>query len=435
MPGAVAAILARYYPWRPTESAAGFGDSMTSEADSKPRRRPPTIDLTATEIRTESSGASQSAATAHAGDGSDEKAEPERHRDGNFAGTLRAHALGAAMGAVLVAGLAFGLWAFGFVPARNAPPTPSDSGTRAISSQLAKIEAELQTHPAETALAARVANVEAQTKALGDSLAAINRRLDEIAAAVQGARQRADAADQAAQDAAQKANAAANSVQGIAQKTAQNSVQPKDLDALAARVAALENSITALSDTAASTAHRAANANDRAARAAVAAEALRATVERGTPYQSELATVKSFGADQNDVTALEPFAANGVPTAAALARTFSQLIPSLAEASSPKTSDGTLLGRLEDHAKTLVRITPIGAPAGDDPTAIIARLNVDAAHADIVAALADIDRLPPAAKSLAQSWVQKAKASAAAIAASRRIAAATLTGLSSTHTQ
>jgi hypothetical protein len=404
---------------------------MTSEPDNKPRRRPPTIDLTATEIRTESQ-ASQSAGTARAGDRSSDQAEPKQRRDANFAGTLRPHAVGAGLGAVLVAGLAFGLWAWGLVPARQEPAASSDSATPAISSQLSKIEAELQTRPADSALTARVADVEAQIKALSDSLAAINRRLDEIAAAAQSAGQRADAANQAAASATQKANAASDAAHGIAQNAAQNSVQRKDLDALAARIAALEKSIKALSD---ATAHRAANADDRAARAAVAAEALRATVERGAPYRTELAAVKSFGADQNDVSALEPFAANGVPTAAELARALSRLTPSLAKASGPKISDSGFLGSLEDHAKTLVRITPIGAPAGDDPSAVIARLDADAAHADIAAALADIDRLPPAAKSLTDSWVRQAKARAQAIAAGRRMAAAAFAGLSSTNTQ
>ena len=40
-----------------------------------------------------------------------------------------------------------------------------------------------------------------------------------------------------------------------------------------------------------------------------------------------------------------------------------------------------------------MRITPVDAPPGDDPSSVVARINVDAAHADIAAALADIAKL------------------------------------------
>ena len=69
------------------------------------------------------------------------------------------------------------------------------------------------------------------------------------------------------------------------------------------------------------------------------------------------------------------------------------------------------------------------SPAGNEPSAVIARIEVDAEHADIAAALTDIAALPETAKPLAADWVGKAKAREAAIAASRKIAAAALAGL------
>ena len=92
--------------------------------------------------------------------------------------------------------------------------------------------------------------------------------------------------------------------------------------------------------------------------------------------------------------------------------------------------DVTFLGRLEANAQHLVRITPVDAPAGNDPASIIARINADAAHADIAAALTDLAALPDTAKPLAADWVKKAQARDAAIAASRDIAAAALAALS-----
>jgi hypothetical protein len=168
---------------------------------------------------------------------------------------------------------------------------------------------------------------------------------------------------------------------------------------------------------------------------------LRAAVERGAPYQAELAAAKSFGADANATAALEPFATEGIPSATMLGRELAGLLPALQRASEPEASNGSLLGRLEAHAQRLVRITPIdaaaapAAPAGDDPSSLIARINSDAVHGDIAAALADVARLPDAAHTLAASWVKKAEAREAAIAASRRIAADALAALSKPASQ
>jgi len=77
-----------------------------------------------------------------------------------------------------------------------------------------------------------------------------------------------------------------------------------------------------------------------------------------------------------------------------------------------------------------VRITPVDAPTGTDPSAVVARIAFDAARADIAAALVDVAALPDAAKPLTTEWAKKAQARDAAIAASRRIAADALAALS-----
>ena len=365
---------------------------MTGESDSTPstpRRRPPTIDLTATEIETERP-ASEAGRTESAAYASAEQAAPRQHAGWEFGGSLRRHAIGAAIGAVVMAIILLGIWLAGVVPSQN-------NATKGISAQLDKIQAELQTPPPPSQVAeSRLTALEAQTKVLADSLAALTRRVDDVAVVGQG------------------------------------SVQRSDIDALANRIAALESNVKALSE---NLARRPLSADDRAARAAVAAEALRAVVERGAPYEAELAEVKSFGADQNAIAPLEPFAAGGLPSVAELAHELSLLTPSLLKASSVGSSGGSLVQRLERSAKGLVRITPVDAPPSDEPAAVVARLDADAERADVAAALADIARLPPSAKTLAESWLQKANARDAAIAASRRIAADALAGLNNADTQ
>jgi hypothetical protein len=217
----------------------------------------------------------------------------------------------------------------------------------------------------------------------------------------------------------------------VAKSTTQAGVQRNDIDALTNRIAMLESAVKSLS---ADVAQRTSSSNtdDRVMRATVAAEALRAAVERGAPYQAELAAVQSLGADQNATAPLAPFAADGVPSADGLGRELAALIPAFQRASESEPNNGSILGRLEAHAQKLVRITPLDAstaPAGDGPASVIARINGDAARGDVAAALADIARLPDAARSLADGWVKKAAAREAAIAASRRIAADALAAL------
>ena len=332
---------------------------------------------------------------------------------------------GAVAGAIVVAALVVGIWIAGLVPVREAAapsasaPSAIASNTPAvapatdqISARLERIQEALKTPRADEAMVSRIAAAEGQTKALGDQLSTLTRRVDDVAAASQTALAQAKAA-----------TAAAEGAKSAAQAVAQRS----DLDALNDRIAALENAIKSLG---AELTQRTSSADDRAARMAVAAEALRATVERGAPYQAELAAVKSFGVEESALAPLAPFAAEGVPNAAALAREFTALTPSLLQVSGTASRDGSLLARLEAHAQNLVRITPVDAPAGDDASAVVARMNSEAARGDFAAVLADAARLPDRARSAAESWVKKVEAREAAIAASRRVAADALAALS-----
>ncbi len=399
-----------------------------SDPNSPPRRRPPTIDLTAQEVETEQAQPSSGG----------ERGTAQKSARWNFADLTASHAIAAVAGAVIVAAVVAILWGAGIIPPGNGlPPPQSVRAAPEVSAQLNKIESELQRRaPApDPALMSRLAALEAQTKTLGDSLAALNRRLDEIAVAAKSAGERADAATAAAKTAGERADAASAAAKQTAQSAqtaAQSSVQRSDLDALANRVAALDRQITVLGN---ATAQQPTSTDDHAARAALAAQALRAAVERGAAYQAELAAVKSLGSPQADVAPLEPFAASGVPSAAGLGHELAQLTPSLQRASGTPAAKTTFLTRLEDNAKNLVHVTPVDAPPGDDLSSIIARLNIAAAHADIAAALTDIARLPQPLQTLAAPWVQKANARNAAIAAAHNIAADALAGLGKSDSQ
>ena len=411
-----------------------------SEPDSTPRRRPPTIDLTATEVDAERPAAAQEpsqepakepAAAKAPSDGGQQTGEPAPGRPRSSIKSAVAGIVGGATGAIAVIAIGAGLWFGGYVPPGLVPASPSPQPTNNaaiddISARLNKIEGAVATQQQQKpvpppqpdpALVSRLAAAEAATKSLSDSLAALTHRIDDAAAAAQNALAQAKSASTAA-DAAKSA--------------AQTGVARSDLDALAARIAPLESTVKTLAD---DIKHETATADDRAARLTVAAEALRATVERGAPYQAELAAAKSLGADQSATAPLEAFAEAGVPSAKALAHELASLTPALQQAAEPAASNSSFLGRLENNARRLVVITPVDAPPGDDPASVVTRIDVDAAHADIAAALADIAKLPDAAKPVAAAWVEKAQARNAAIAASRKLAADALAALSKPNPQ
>jgi hypothetical protein len=415
-----------------------------SETDDQTPRRPPTIELAATEVdgsaEKAAAGQADAGATGAAQHGTAGPAAAGSARSGR---RLTSHVASALVGAVVMATVAAALWFSGVVPSRettpvgtasdtsaptapsNSPPSPpppplaaaqNGSASPDVAARLDKIERAIETQRSDPALNNRIAELAAQIKALADNLAALTRRVDEAAATSQSAAKAADTALNTA-EAAKSASEAASKVQ----------VRREDVDALASRIMALESAVKGLAAVTAPL--TSSGAEDRAARMTISAEALRAAVERGAAYQNELSALKAMGVDAKKTEALEPFAGSGVPSAAALARELEALVPALQDASEPRSGETTFVERLKNNAQKLVRITPLNAPPGNDPQDVVDRIRRDAAHADIAAALADIDALPDAAKPLAAAFGKKAAAREAALAASRQIAAEALAAL------
>ncbi len=295
--------------------------------------------------------------------------------------------------------------------ARPAPPSADPKAVEDLSARLAKIETAAATPrapAADPALLARLTAVENAMKSLSDNLATLVRRADDNAAAVREARSRADAT--------------AGALGELQNAARVSSADHSQLEALTGRIAALERTNRSIADELAK--RQAATANDRAVRLAVTAGALRAAVERGDPFTAELAIVKPLAPDASTLAALEPFAASGVPSTAALGRELGGLIAPMLQASgAAKREGGGIMDRLQANAERLVRIRPIDDAPGDDAAAVLARIENRAAHADIGGALAELAKLPPQVRAPAQAWIAKAQARGKAIEAGRKIAA------------
>jgi hypothetical protein len=378
------------------------------------KRAAPTINLTATEVSTTSQ-----APNAETGKKSDQasharsaETQSEVPREPDAAGTGNASAQGRAAlwqmlasgcaGAAIMTGALLVLWFGGFLPVRNGETARMDStATAALNDRLARIEAAAARPQApDPSVSERLSAADNAMKSLGIALTALTRRHDETAAGAAEARARADAAEKAVTQ-------MRASIQDVT-KNSSGGLSPAEVDVVQKRIAALEQTAKA-------------QPADSPARLALSAAALRDAVLSGVPFVEELEEVKALGADEKVLASLTPFAKSGAPTNAALAQELRTLVPALMKSSAAQAPTG-FLERLEANAGKLVRIRPVDAPAGDDASAVMARVEIEAAHAAIDDAIVDLGKLDTAARAPAQEWIRKAQARQAAFAAARQFA-------------
>ncbi|MEA2995121.1 MAG: hypothetical protein QOG74_670, partial [Alphaproteobacteria bacterium] len=340
-----------------------------------------------------------------------------------------------ALGAALALAVAAGLWV------RFGPPP---SGASDVTARLARAEAqlgELARQDAKTSaprsdatgntrsdtgsdtaatddLARRLARIEAALaapRAPDPALGDLTRRSDDAVAAAREARERAESAANALADVARQL-AALN-----AERARTPAVERSDLDAVGARLAALESASKTLNDQLAKTT-AAAGAGD--VRHAVIAMALDAAAQRGAPYGRELAALDPQIAGAAAIAALRPFAQTGIPTTSALAHEIAALAPeALAAVETSEPPEGGFLDRLQANAERLVRIRPIAQQRGADPAAVLRSVETKTQQGDVAGALAEAGRLPPAMRTPLEPWIQRAQARNAALAAASGLAA------------
>ncbi|HEY6383962.1 MAG TPA: hypothetical protein VIY07_19405 [Pseudolabrys sp.] len=389
--------------------------SDPAEGAPRRKRRAPTIDLTATEVPEATTARAHPEPSGPPGpeqvkpaDESETRSESKPESIGHAnsssgrASWLSGPALAGGITGATVAVIAFlALWLAGAAPVRHAVSTEPSAQLDVLAQRIAKVEAALAKIPAnDPSVSERLSAADNAMKSLGIALTALNKHNEEAAAGAADARARADAAEKSVAQ-------LRGSLQDLTRNTSAG-VSPVDVDALQKRIAALEQTTKSAPV-------------DVGARLAQTVTALRDAVVSGVPFVAELDAARSLGVDENTLKLLTPFAANGVPTAAALGQELSALIPAMSKAAGSQGPGGSLLERIEANASKLVRIRPVGAPAGTDPSAVLARIEVEAAHADIDGALTDLARLDAAIRSPAQTWIDKARARQAALTAARQL--------------
>lgn len=444
-------------------------------APERPRRTPPTIDATATELTEpatdgpvppppESSEPPESpeppAGEFQPGSARDflsEDSAAAAHDKPGGIGPRSGFSLGMLAagfaGGLVVLLVLFVLWLTGLVPIRYA-------GSTAMRARVAVLEMQVQelaNRPATGAkareeLAQRLDKVEqtlaqpqppqaqaaAPDPALEQRLAAAEAAMKSLGDRVDAGAARIESAEKAATDAAAAAKSAATSADksaDTADRAAHDHTAAAPDPALVARLDAAAREAAA-AQTAMQTALAGAATERTRIKAALAALTLRDGALGGRPFAAELAAAKSLGVDAATLAALEPWAATGVPGEAALGQELTALLPALRKAAeSSKTSKASstaepnqaqgFLDRLEANASRLIRIRPVGeiAATGSDPAAVIARAGALAAKPDVAGAAAALKTLPVDLRAPADQWIARVAARQAAREAAGGLAA------------
>jgi hypothetical protein len=369
----------------------------------RPKRAPPTIDLDATDVTTETAPASDAAPPEAAAETS---ASPDAPPPAPVSPWVVAPVSGA-VAAALVIGVG---WMLGWpaIQPASTPPAPQLNAAAIddLTGRIAGLETRIgkpAAPVADPAAAARMETFERSLAALRGELATTRAQGDKLASAINEVKSapRADGAP------------------------------APDLSAIDEHIAKIESAVRAQaaeiaqqgSKIADSKAADARPADDLPLRRVVAAALLDVLVRIGDPYQAALASAKALSPNADALKPLDQFAASGVPSTAKLAGELLTLVPKLSPAPPPDaaTTGSGIVERLQAGAAKLVKIERTDT-SGNDRGAVVARMTAAALRNDSNEARRELKTLAPADRAAAQAWLDKADARDAALAASRQFA-------------
>ena len=370
----------------------------------RPRRAPPTIDLEATEVSTETPKASGEAQ--HEPEPVSEAEPPARPTSRPISPWVIAPFSGA-VAAALVIGVG---WLLGWPAVQPAGPLLNASAIDDLTTRVVSLESKVSKPLApDPAAAARMDALEKNLSALRSELTTTRAQGEKLAAAVNEA------------------------------KVAPRDGAPApDLSGINARLAKIESAVQAQNAEIAKQGSKIADARTADAKPAddvplrrlVAAALLDVMVRIGDPFSAALDAAKPLAPNPDTLNPLDQFAAKGVPSAAKLSSELLTLVPKLLPAVQQEsvTSGTGIVERLQSSAAKLVRIERTDT-SGSDRGAVVARITAAALRNDLAEARRELNTLAPADRAAAQAWLDKADARDAALVASRQFAADAMTAL------
>lgn len=386
----------------------------------RPKREPPTIDLEATEVSSETKSSAEAApepvaepapevAKASAEEAPVEEPPVAAPPPRPVSPWIVAPVSGA-VAAALVIGVG---WMLGWpaIQPASAPPAPQIStAIDALTARVAGLEPKVGKPVPDPASAARTEALEKTVAALRAELATTRAQGEKLASAINDVK-------------------SAPRGDGIASP---------DLSGIDERIAKIESQIRAQGTEIAQQGSKLADAkadakpaDDMALRRLVSGALLDVLVRIGDPYPTALAATKALAPNPDALKPLDQFAEKGVPNAGRLSTELLALVPKLLPAAqqSNATTTGTgIVERLQAGAAKLVKIERTDT-AGNDRGAVVARITAAALRNDFNEARRELKTLEPADRAAAQSWLERADARDAALAASRQFAADAMAAL------
>lgn len=170
------------------------------------------------------------------------------------------------------------------------------------------------------------------------------------------------------------------------------------------RLGALEQSIAALTGKVDS------QAQQPKVALAIAASALKAAVERGSPFEPELETLAAVAPQAPGLGELRPYAEKGIATRAEIVTETDAAAAAIIAAARPPSEDAGYFERLLSSAESLVTVRPIGAVEGPGVPETVARMEVALKAGDLAKAIAEFDTLPEPAKTAGAAFADKIRA-------------------------
>jgi hypothetical protein len=387
----------------------------------RPKREPPTIDLEATEVSSETKGSAEAApeAAPEVGKASVEEPsveEPSVEKPAVAEPPSRPVSpwivapVSGAVAAALVMGVGSMLGWPAIQPA-SAPPAPQlSTAIDALTARVAGLEPKVGKPVPDPAAAARTETLEKTVAALRAELAATRAQGEKLASAINDVK-----------SAPRGDGAVSPDISGLDERIAKIESQMRTQGAEIAQQG------SKLADAKAD----AKPADDMALRRLVSGALLDVLVRIGDPYSTSLAATKALTPNPDALKPLDQFAEKGVPNAGKLSSELLALVPKLLPAAQQNnaTTTGTgIVERLQAGAAKLVKIERTDT-AGSDRGAVVARITAAALRNDANEARRELKTLEPDDRAAAQSWLERADARDAALAASRQFAADAMAAL------
>lgn len=139
----------------------------------------------------------------------------------------------------------------------------------------------------------------------------------------------------------------------------------------------------------------------------VALSSLRDAIAAGAPFARELAAVRAILKERAaELAPLEKFSADGLPTVAALAKRFEPLASRIAN---PPPPEGGVVTKLWNNATRMIEVRPVGEPQGNEPGAVVARMETKLGRGDLAGALDEAKALSPLSREIAKDWFEAAE--------------------------